>query len=581
MTIASPPAFLMPAATASQASALRLEMTTLAPSEAMISAAARPMPLLEPVMTATWPERSKGFFMALRCLPALYVNLLPRPRSAPRVRAIIVPELERQQQGTAMGEERPWEKSYPPGVRWDAPIEMATLPALFDRLHRQVGGQAGARISRPQDDLCRAARRRRGGRLRPDGPGRRAGHGRRPLPAEHALPPHLVLRRAQGRRAHRAPLPARCRAGAGLQARRTPARASWSPPTSASWRCWRRSCKARRPGRSSDRRRRHGLRPLGHPDHADRRMRRASCASTSCARTAPRSCRGNGPRSSVEDVALLQYTGGTTGKPKGAMLSHANLSAACSIYKIWGDPQRISEPGTDKIICVLPLFHIFALTLGAAARPAAKATSCCCACASTWQTTLNDIEVKKATAFPGVPTMWIALANTPGIDKRDFSSLRYAGSGGAALPVEVAERFQKLTGQRLGGGWGMTETSPAGTGLPREWTGKAGSVGLPLPGIMMDIVALDDPRRAPGARREGRDPHQGPERHQGLLERAGGNGGRLRRRLSADRRHRLHGRGRLFLSRRPQEGHDHLRRVQRLSAHHRGGDLRASRASPR
>jgi long-chain acyl-CoA synthetase len=108
---------------------------------------------------------------------------------------------------------------------------------------------------------------------------------------------------------------------------------------------------------------------------------------------------------------------------------------------------------------------------------------------------LDDIEKKRATVFPGVPTMWIALANTPGIDKRDFSSLRYAASGGAALPVDVAERFQKLTGQRIGGGWGMTETSPAGTAMPREWSGKAGSVGMPLPGIMLDIVALDDPRR--------------------------------------------------------------------------------------
>ena len=136
-------------------------------------------------------------------------------------------------------------------------------------------------------------------------------------------------------------------------------------------------------------------------------------------------------------------------------------------------------------------------------------------------TTLDDIEVKKATVFSGVPTMWIALANTPDIDKRDFSSLRYAASGGAALPVEVAERFHKLTGHRLGGGWGMTETSPAGTALPRDCAHKPGSVGLPLPGILMDIVALDDPRRRLRARREGRDPHQGPERDQGLLERAG------------------------------------------------------------
>jgi long-chain acyl-CoA synthetase len=111
-------------------------------------------------------------------------------------------------------------------------------------------------------------------------------------------------------------------------------------------------------------------------------------------------------------------------------------------------------------------------------------------------TTLHDIEVKRATVFPGVPTMWIALANTPGIEGRDLSSLRRVGSGGAPLPVEVGERFHKLTGHRLVGGWGMTETAPAGTTMPLEWNpGKAASVGVPLPGITMDIVALDDPRR--------------------------------------------------------------------------------------
>jgi long-chain acyl-CoA synthetase len=204
-----------------------------------------------------------------------------------------------------------------------------------------------------------------------------------------------------------------------------------------------------------------------------------------------------------EDVPGLAYTGGTTGKPKGAMLSHANLSAACSIYKAWGDPQRITEPGGDKIICVLPLFHIFALT-NVLLRGLQEGNELLLRARFDVATTLADIEVKRATVFLGVPTMWIALANTPDIDKRDFTSLRYVGSGGAALPVEAAERFQKLTGQRLGGGWGMTETAPAGTAMPREWTGKAGSVGLPLPGIMMDVVALDDPRRVlpPGTKGE-------------------------------------------------------------------------------
>ena len=195
-----------------------------------------------------------------------------------------------------MGEHDLWEKSYPPGVRWDAPIEMATLPAHVRSLHREVGGQAGARIPRPQDELRRAARRRRGSRLRPDGPGRRPRHGRCPLPAEHALSSALVLRRAQGRRAHRAPLAARCRARAGLQARGL-RRAHPGHHQHRLHGAAGAEAEGRRPRRPSDRRRRHGLRPLGHPDHADRRGRPASSASTSCARRAPRSCRGSGPRS--------------------------------------------------------------------------------------------------------------------------------------------------------------------------------------------------------------------------------------------------------------------------------------------
>jgi long-chain acyl-CoA synthetase len=208
------------------------------------------------------------------------------------------------------------------------------------------------------------------------------------------------------------------------------------------------------------------------------------------------------PKVDVEDIALLQYTGGTTGKPKGAMLTHANLSAACAMFKAWGDPQRISEPGTDRLICVLPLFHIYALTT-VLLRGLQEGNELLLRIKFDVDTALNDIEVKKATVFAGVPTMWIALASVPDIAKRNLSSLRYVASGGAPLPVEVAEQFLKLTGHKLGGGWGMTETSPAGTALPREWTGKAGSVGLPMPGITIEIVALDDPRRVLGPNEKG------------------------------------------------------------------------------
>jgi len=205
------------------------------------------------------------------------------------------------------------------------------------------------------------------------------------------------------------------------------------------------------------------------------------------------------PRLTPDDVAVLQYTGGTTGLPRAAMLTHGNLTGAVAIYNAWlAGTGRGSQPD-DKIIGVLPYFHIYALTnvllLGIRngveqlLRPRFDV-----------ETTLRDISEKRATNFPGVPTMWIALANHPNLGQCDLSSLRSIGSGGAPLPQEVAERLEQLTGHRLGGGWGMTETSPAGTSLLPGQAYRAGLIGVPLPGIEMDIAALDDPHRvlAPG-----------------------------------------------------------------------------------
>jgi long-chain acyl-CoA synthetase len=201
------------------------------------------------------------------------------------------------------------------------------------------------------------------------------------------------------------------------------------------------------------------------------------------------------PSIDVEDVALLQYTGGTTGLPKGAMLSHGNLTAAVSIYDVWGRPLREARGNPiERVICVLPLFHIFALTV--------VMLSCIRQghLISLHQrfdveTVMRDIEVKRATYFPGVPTMWIAIAALPDLDKRDFSSLRNAGSGGAPLPVEVARIFERKVGMKLRSGWGMTETCPAGTAHPETGPDKPGSVGVALPGIEMDVVSLDDPTK--------------------------------------------------------------------------------------
>jgi long-chain acyl-CoA synthetase len=198
------------------------------------------------------------------------------------------------------------------------------------------------------------------------------------------------------------------------------------------------------------------------------------------------------PAISPDDVALLQYTGGTTGLPKGAMLSHGNLTSAVSIYDIWGLVR--SEGAVQRVICVLPLFHIYALTV-ILLRCLRLGDLISLHQRFDVAAVFRDIEQKRATYFPGVPTMWIALANDPSLESRDLSSLAHAGSGGAPLPVEVAKIFERKTKLKLKSGWGMTETCSPGTGHPPEGPDKPGSIGLMLPGIEMEVVALDDPTR--------------------------------------------------------------------------------------
>ena len=195
-----------------------------------------------------------------------------------------------------------------------------------------------------------------------------------------------------------------------------------------------------------------------------------------------------------ESIALLQYTGGTTGLPKGAMLTHRNLTAAIGMYDVWNRGQGVPWPETERIICVLPLFHIFALST-ILLRGLKNGAEILLRSRFDVEAALADVEVGRATGLPGVPTMWIAIVNHPGLEHRDLSSLVLFSSGGAPLPVELADRFQALTGFTLRNGWGMTETSPAGTNNPRHLPPKPGSIGIPLPQIEMDVVALNDPSR--------------------------------------------------------------------------------------
>ncbi len=195
----------------------------------------------------------------------------------------------------------------------------------------------------------------------------------------------------------------------------------------------------------------------------------------------------------VDDIALLQFTGGTTGLPKVAMLSHGNLAASVSIYRLCrdvGDP----APGAEKVVAVLPLFHIFALTT-ILLRHVREGNELLLRQRFDAGELIRDIEVERATLLSGVPTMWVALINRPGVDQVDFSSLKACISGGAPLPLEVQTRVERLLGNNLINGWGMTETSPAGTRLPTTAERRAGVIGVPLSAIDMRVVRMDDPSR--------------------------------------------------------------------------------------
>jgi long-chain acyl-CoA synthetase len=200
------------------------------------------------------------------------------------------------------------------------------------------------------------------------------------------------------------------------------------------------------------------------------------------------------PRPAPDDIALLQYTGGTTGLPRAAMLTHGNLTSAVAIASTWNMGHGREYRGGDRILGVLPLFHIYALT-SVLLRSIDSGAEIMLRQRFNADEVLDDIEPGRCTHILGVPTMWIALVNHPDLTRRDLSSLRACFSGGAGLPHEIGLRFKQLTGLRLGGGWGMTETSPVGCNVLPDRDQEPGEIGVPLPNIEMDVVAVDDSRR--------------------------------------------------------------------------------------
>lgn len=194
----------------------------------------------------------------------------------------------------------------------------------------------------------------------------------------------------------------------------------------------------------------------------------------------------------AKDIALHQYTGGTTGLPKGAMLTHRNVVSNTLQSRMWlcGD----ANPGGERFLGVLPFFHVFAMTtvMNLAIQTGSEIILLP---RYELQDLLKNIHKLKPTLFSGVPTIFNAILNAPNLSKFDLTSIRFCISGGAPLPVEVKRKFEKLTGCVLVEGYGLSEASPVALCNPLETGGKSGAIGLPLPGTEVEIRDQENPKK--------------------------------------------------------------------------------------
>jgi long-chain acyl-CoA synthetase len=186
------------------------------------------------------------------------------------------------------------------------------------------------------------------------------------------------------------------------------------------------------------------------------------------------------------DVACLQYTGGTTGTSKGAMLTHGNLVINAHQTRHW---LAMGEKA-EVLVAALPMFHIYAMTCIMISSVMAGGTVIIMP-RFELRAALNVVRKYHPTIFHGVPTMYVAFNNAPGVKKYGFNSLRVCMSGGAPLPVEVQQNFERLSGGRLIEGYGLTEASPVTHVNPPDGLPKVGSIGLPIPGTDARIVDVE------------------------------------------------------------------------------------------
>lgn len=216
-----------------------------------------------------------------------------------------------------------------------------------------------------------------------------------------------------------------------------------------------------------------------------------------------------------EDLAVLQYTGGTTGTPKGAMLTHANVFINALQNKVW--LQGFTE-GQEVTIGALPFFHAFAMTTILVLATMAG-TRIILHPRFELDDIMRDVIRKKPTVIAGVPTMFTAMANHKDASKEAFSSLKWCMSGGAPLPNEVREHFESVSGVEIVEGYGLTESSPTAACGLHFGINKNGSIGMPLPQTKIIIVDKEDPRRVLPVGEIGEITIEGPQVMKGYWQR--------------------------------------------------------------
>ncbi len=194
-----------------------------------------------------------------------------------------------------------------------------------------------------------------------------------------------------------------------------------------------------------------------------------------------------------EDIAVLQYTGGTTGRSKGAILTHSNLANNISQLQAL---QYSCQPGEESILTAVPIFHVLGMTV--CMNFGVKIGACLIMIPKfDIDLIVKAITRYQPTFFPGVPTMFVAFNNYPGITELDVSSIKSCFSGSAPLPEEVMRRFEQLTGSKIVEGYGLSETSPVTHVNPLYGKRKLNSIGIPIPGTEAKVCDMETGKECP------------------------------------------------------------------------------------